>query len=41
MVLDLGTASLGIGYLFNELKENSLLIKHFGPIYIDFDAYPH
>ena len=25
----------------NELKENATLIKHFGPMYIDFDGYPY
>ena len=40
MIIDLGTSLFGNGYLFTELKENSLLIKRFGPIYIDFDEYP-
>ena len=40
MILDLGTESFGNGSLFNQLKENAPLIKHFGPMYIDFDEYP-
>ena len=40
MILDLGTASFVNGSLFTQIKENSVLIKKFGPIYIDFDEYP-
>ena len=40
MILDLGNESFGNGSLFNELKENSPLIIHFGPMYIDFGEYP-
>ena len=40
IVLDLGTASFGNGYLFTQLKESYPLIKYFGPMYIDFDEYP-
>ena len=40
MILDLGTESFGNGSFFTELKENAPLIKHFGPMYIDFDEYP-
>ena len=40
MILDLGTAWFGNGSLFTELKENSPLIKKFGPMYIYFDEYP-
>ena len=29
-----------IDIFITELKENYPLIKHFGPIYIDFDEYP-
>ena len=34
------TSSLGNGTSFTALKENTTLIKHFGPIYIDSDEYP-
>ena len=40
MIIDLGTASFVNEYLFTQQKENDPLIKHFGPMYIDFDAYP-
>ena len=40
MILDLGTASFENRSLFTELKENDPLIKHFGPMYIDFYQYP-
>ena len=40
MILDLGTESFGNGSLFTQLKENYVLIKHFGPVYIDFYCYP-
>ena len=39
-IIDLGTASFGNESLFTQQKENSLLIKCFGPMYIDFDEYP-
>ena len=39
-IIDLETASFGNEYLFTQQKDNSPLIKHFGPIYIDFDDYP-
>ena len=39
MIIDLGTESFRYGYFFTELKENAPLIKHFGPMYIDFDEY--
>ena len=32
-------APLGNGTFFTALKENATLIKHFGPMYIDFDEY--
>ena len=40
IVLDEGTALVGNRNLFIEPKENSTLIKHFGPMYVDFDKYP-
>ena len=40
-IIDLGTTSFGNESLFNQQKYNSLLIKKFGPMYIDFDEYPH
>ena len=36
-IINLGTASFGNRYLFNQLKENAPLIKLFGQIYFDFD----
>ena len=39
MIIDLGNASYGNGYFFTQLKENVSLIKHFGPMYFDFDEY--
>ena len=40
MRLDLGTASFGNRSLLTEIKENTPLLKHFWPMYIDFDDYP-
>ena len=40
-IIDLGTASFGKESLFTQQKENSPLIKCFGPMYINFDEYPH
>ena len=40
MIIKLGTASFGNGYLFTQQKENYPLIKYFGPMYIDFYEYP-
>ena len=40
MIINLGTASFGNESLFTKQKENSPLIKCFGPMYIDFDEYP-
>ena len=40
MTIDKGTASSGNRTLFTKLKENYTLIKHFGPMYIDFDEHP-
>ena len=40
MIIDLGTTSFGNGSLFNEPNGNSPLIKHYWPMYIDFDEYP-
>ena len=39
-IIDLGTASFGNESLFTQQKEKILLIKCFGPMYIDFDEYP-
>ena len=39
-IIDLGTPSFGNEYLFTQQKEKFLLIKCFGPIYINFDEYP-
>ena len=39
-IIDLGTASFRNESLFTQQKENSLLIKCFGPVYIYFDEYP-
>ena len=39
-ILDEGTESLENGTAFIYPKENATLIKHFGPMYIDFDEYP-
>ena len=38
-IIDEETASIGNRTLFTDLK-NATLIKHFGPIYIDFYDYP-
>ena len=40
MILDLGTTLFRDGFLFTEIKGNSPLLKHVGPMYIDFDEYP-
>ena len=40
MILDKGTAPLENGTFFTVLKENSILIEHFGTMYIYFDGYP-
>ena len=39
MIIDLGTALFGNESSFTQHKENDSLIKHFGPINIDFDEY--
>ena len=39
-IIDLGTASFGNESSFTQQKENATLIKHSGPICIDFDEYP-
>ena len=39
-IIDEENASLEKKSLFNSLKENSVLITYFGPIYIDFDDHP-
>ena len=39
-IIDLGTASFGNESSFNQQKDNDPLIKHSGPMYIDFDDYP-
>ena len=39
-IIDLGPASFEHESLFTQQKENSPLIKHLGPLYIDFDEYP-
>ena len=41
MIIDLGTASFVNEYFFTQIKQNTPLIKVFGPIYIDFDEDPH
>ena len=40
MIIDLVNVSFGNVSLFNKLKVNAPLIKHFGPMYIYFDEYP-
>ena len=40
-IIDLGTESFVNWSSFTQLKENIPLVKHFGPMYIDFDEYPH
>ena len=37
----MGTTSFGNEPLFTQQKENCGLIKCFGPMFIDFDEYPH
>ena len=39
-IINLGTVSFGNESLFTQQKDNSPLIKYFGPMYIDFDEYP-
>ena len=39
-IIYLGTASFGNESLFTQQNEISLLIKCFGPMYVDFDEYP-
>ena len=39
-ITDLGTASFGNEYLFTQQRDNSTLIKCFGPMHIYFDEYP-
>ena len=40
-IIDLGTKSFGNEPLITQHKENCRMIKCFGPIFIDFDDYPH
>ena len=40
-IIYLGTTSFGNEPLFTQQKENCGLIKCFGPMFIDFDEYPH
>ena len=40
-IIDLGTTSFGNEPLFTQQIENCRLIKCFGPMFIDFDEYPH
>ena len=40
-ILESGTTSFEKEPLITKQKENCRLIKHFGPMYIDFDEYPH
>ena len=40
-ITDLGTTSIVNEPLFTQQKENCWLIKCFGPMFIDFDEYPH
>ena len=39
-IINIGTASFGNESSFTQHKDNSPLIKHFGPMYIDFEEYP-
>ena len=39
--IDLGTTSFGNKPLITQQKEKCQLIKCFGPMFIDFDEYPH
>ena len=39
-IIELGTTSFGNEPSFRQQKEIFLLIKCFGPMYIDFDEYP-
>ena len=36
----MGTASFGNDSFFTQQRENCILIKKFGPMYIDFGEYP-
>ena len=40
-IIDLGTTSFGNEPLFTQQKEKFRLIQCFGPMFIDFDEYPH
>ena len=40
-IIESGTTSFENEPLITQQKENGLLIKCFGPMYIDFDEYPH
>ena len=40
-MIDLGTTSFGNEPLFTQQKEKRRLIQCFGPMFIDFDEYPH
>ena len=40
-IIDLGTTSFGNKPLFTQQKEKCRLIQIFGPMFIDFDEYPH
>ena len=40
-IIDLGTTSFGNEPLFTQQKEKCQLIQCFGPMFIDFDDYPH
>ena len=40
-IIDLGTTSFGNEPLFTQQKEKCRLIQFFGPMFIDFDQYPH
>ena len=40
-IIDLGTTSFGNKPLFTQQKEKCGLIQCFGPMFIDFDEYPH
>ena len=40
-MIDLGTTSFGNEPLFTQQKEKCRSIQCFGPMFIDFDDYPH
>ena len=40
-IIDLGTTSLGNEPLFTQQKEKCRLIQFVGPMFIDYDEYPH